>query len=167
MTPVFLATKLTGFHLRTTIISLGMIYEDKTFYAEFTDYDQRQISRELFQGTIKKLSFHSEPNFVDVLGDNIEMKGDGCEVAREMVLWLPESFELWTDGLAYQWPLLHEILPELKTPFDICTAMRMKNLDPTVSREIFSGGYVEGEDVLYDAKLVEACYRRIECSQTK
>ena len=41
ITKIFLDTEFTGLHKNTTLISLGLVSEcGKTFYAEFTDYDQ-------------------------------------------------------------------------------------------------------------------------------
>ena len=41
---IFFDTEFTGLHKNTTLISIGMIAEDgKTFYAEFTDYNENNV----------------------------------------------------------------------------------------------------------------------------
>ena len=40
---VWFDTEFTGLHKNTTLISIGLVTENgKTFYAEFTDYDESQ-----------------------------------------------------------------------------------------------------------------------------
>jgi len=46
MGDIFLDTKFTGKHQNTTLISLSLILEDgRRFYAEFTDYDKKQVNK--------------------------------------------------------------------------------------------------------------------------
>ena len=40
---IFFDTEFTGLHKNTTLISIGLISEDRrSFYAELTDYDKEQ-----------------------------------------------------------------------------------------------------------------------------
>ena len=55
---LFFDTEFTGLHQKTTLISLGIISEDnKTFYAEFTDYDESQVDTWLQENVINKLKW--------------------------------------------------------------------------------------------------------------
>ena len=54
-TKVFLDTEFTGLHKKTTLISIGLVSGEKTFYAEFTDYDKNQVGSWLKENVIDKL----------------------------------------------------------------------------------------------------------------
>lgn len=55
---LFMDTEFTGLHQNTTLISLGIISEDnKTFYAEFMDFDKTQCDDWIKNNVIKKLEF--------------------------------------------------------------------------------------------------------------
>lgn len=54
---VFYDTEFTGLHKDTTLISIGLISEDKRcFYAEFTDYDESQCDEWIQKNVIANLN---------------------------------------------------------------------------------------------------------------
>ena len=58
MKQVFFDTEFTGLHQNTTLISIGLITQDeKTFYAEFTDYDKNQVDTWIQENVISNLIF--------------------------------------------------------------------------------------------------------------
>ena len=57
MMNIYFDTEFTGLHKDTTLISIGLISEDnKTFYAEFTDYDESQCDDWMKTNVIYNLS---------------------------------------------------------------------------------------------------------------
>ena len=82
-----------------------------------------------------------------------------------------ENVEIWSDCLAYDWVLFNQVfghafnIPKnvYYIPFDICTMMKLKGVDPDISREDFTENSVEGKkhNALYDAKVIKACYEKL------
>jgi len=83
--------------------------------------------------------------------------------------------EIWSDCLAYDWVLFNEIfghafnIPKnvYYIPFDICTLMKIKGIDPDINREAYA---LDGEDIpndvckhnaLWDARIIRMCYERL------
>ena len=53
---LFFDTEFTGLHKDTTLISIGIISEDeRTFYAELTDYDKSQVDDWIKENVIDNL----------------------------------------------------------------------------------------------------------------
>ena len=74
--------------------------------------------------------------------------------------------EIWSDCLAYDWVLFCQLfggafgIPKeiYYIPFDLCTLLRAKGIDPDVNREKFAemeGG--EKHNALWDARVIKAC----------
>jgi len=58
-TKIFFDTEMTGLHRGTTLVSIGMVSEDdKTFYAEFTDYDKSQVDPWIQENVINNLKYN-------------------------------------------------------------------------------------------------------------
>jgi len=191
MTKLFLDTEFTGLHQNSTIISLGLVSEcGKTFYAEFTDYDQSQIDDWLRDNVIANLIFSTGKRFTQLDGDDgvigdlcvsyisqnnnsMECFGNKEYVKLTIEKWLSQfnQVEIWSDCLAYDWVLFNNIfggafdIPKnvYYIPFDICTVFKLKGVDPDISREEFIGNSVDGEkhNSLYDAKVIKACYEKL------
>jgi hypothetical protein len=183
MTKLFFDTEFTGLHLKTTLISIGIVSEcGKTFYAEFTDYDKSQVDEWLQTNVIDNLLVKKysqvgldHPNTSVVIGTMASIKDYLTE-------WLSqfESVEMWSDCLSYDWVLFCQIFGHAFNvpknvyyiPFDICTLFKAQLLDPDVNREEFAGSLVEVNDshnwgggakhnALWDAYVIRACYRKL------
>src|SRR5690554_5697201 len=133
---VFFDTEFTGLHQNTTLISIGLVSEDgKTFYAEFTDYDKKQIDEWLQENVINNLapSLGTLYRMADVTAF-----GKKHEVVRELEKWLKQwdSVEMWSDCLSYDWMLFNQLwghafkIPKnvYYIPFDICTLMKVNDV---------------------------------------
>lgn len=146
-----------------------------TFYAEFTDYDKTQLDEWLNENVIKNLKYNemSESVFRDH-NDYIRIKGSTKVIKLYLQKWLSqyESVEIWSDCLAYDWVLFNHIfghafnIPKnvYYIPFDICTLMKVKNVDPDINREEFSKLNNESSvkhNALWDAKVIKACYEKL------
>lgn len=124
--------------------------------------------------------------------DYVCMKGNRQQVADILKAWLeyistkgavygdmrnaypdshPQQIEMWSDCLAYDWVLFCELfggamsIPPIVyyIPFDLCTLMKMKGVDPDISREEFA----EVEETIkhhacLDAQVIKACYEKLQ-----
>lgn len=178
MTKVFFDTEFTGLHQNTTLISIGLISEcGKTFYAELNDYDKSQIDEWINKNVVEKLVFNEGNN---ALIDNIDFYTDSfdnyvgkCNLIKlkiELTKWLQqfEQVEMWSDCLSYDWVLFNQLfghafnIPKnvYYIPFDICTLLKAKGIDPDISREEFSNMKENSQkhNALWDAKVIKRCY---------
>jgi len=201
-TKIFLDTEFTGLHQKTTLISIGLVSEcGKTFYAEFNDYDESQLDSWLIENVISNLRFSPPKVGEDEYGiasrhhDNPvgnslyksfseEMRGSTRQIKENLEVWLAqfESIEIWSDCLSYDWVLFCQIwshsfnIPKniYYIPFDLCTLLKIKGIDPDISREDFAcvenmkmpnGKFPEKkEDIpkhnsLWDAIVIKKCYK--------
>lgn len=189
---IFFDTEFTGLHQNTTLISIGFIAEDgRTFYAEFDDFDRRQIDDWLQENVIDNLRFaepnadeqewymahrgHNNPIGSDLYnGYSLEMRGDTLTIKNELFRWFStfDQVEMWSDCLSYDWVLFNQIfghafnIPKniYYIPFDICTLFKVVGIDPDINREKYAG--IEDESVPkhnagWDARVIRACYNRL------
>lgn len=181
---VFFDTEFTGLHQNTTLISIGLIAEDgKTFYAELTDYDKSQVDGWIQDNVIDNCTLINNGSYVWQFSFKAGLKTEhGYVGIREYIAsvlgeWLSQydNVEIWSDCLAYDWVLFNQLfghafnIPKnvYYIPFDICTLMKIKGVDPDVSREEFAYPNATGADsknkhnALHDAKVIKACYERL------
>lgn len=156
---VFFDTEFTGLHKDTTLMSIGLVDENgRTFYAEMTDYNHSQVDNWLEENVIA--------NFTN------EKKLNTVELRKELTKWLSlyENVEIWSDCLAYDWVLFNNIfgsafdIPKnvYYIPFDICTLMKIKGVDPDINREDYSGTKENSKhNALHDAKVIKLCYEKL------
>ena len=176
---IFFDTEFTGLHQNTTLISIGCVAENgREFYAELIDYDRRQVDQWIQDNVITNLIYGEKAeNRRYTEGAHVGRKGDTAFVALEFSRWLGSfnalgQFEMWSDTLAYDWVLFCQMfghafkIPQdvFYIPFDLATLMKIKGVDPDVSREEFA----EVDDVgnekhsaLWDAKIIKACYEKL------
>ena len=168
---LFFDTEFTGLHKGTTIISMSIKAENgKTFYAEFNDYDKGQVDDWIQKNVIDNL-LHDNIDF-NIMADKV-VYGNSRQVAKSLREWLQQfdHVEMWSDCLAYDWILFNDLYTHAFNipnnvyyiPFDICTLMKIKGVDPDISREEFIDNSIEGKkhNSLYDAKVIEACYNKL------
>jgi hypothetical protein len=198
MMKLFFDTEFSGLHKDTTLISIGIVSEDgRRFYAEANDYDESQIDEWIDENVLKNLLFEApldDENEYYVRSRhqaeirltnqwNIEMRGSTLEIADELAEWLSQfdQIEMWSDCLSFDWVLFCDLfghafdVPKnvFYIPFDICTLMYAKNIDPDVNREDFADGYISTEgnlinpdfvakhNALWDAYVIKACYEKL------
>lgn len=169
---VFFDTEFTGLHQNTTLISIGLVTEKgDSFYAELTDYDQTQIDEWLQKNVIANLFIPDEQEKQKIN----HFKGNSVYIKEKLTSWLSQydSVEMWSDCLAYDWVLFNQIfghafnIPKnvYYIPFDICTLMKIKGVDPDISREEFVGlnRYIgdKKHNALYDAMIIRDCYEKL------
>lgn len=162
---LFFDTEFTGLHKDTTLLSIGIIDENgRTFYGEMVDYDESQLNDWLRDNVIA--NFTREAIYTKE------------QLKKDLTKWLQaydygEQIEIWSDCLAYDWVLFCDIfggafeIPKniYYIPFDICTMMKLKGVDPDINREKFAFGdtpeVAQKHNALWDAKVIRACYENL------
>lgn len=165
---VFFDTEFTGLHKTTNLISIGITADDgQEFYAEIEDFDKKYISVWVKENVLKNL-----------VGKNVIKKK---ELKDELTRWLDQfdKVEVWSDCLAYDWVLFCDIWGGAKhvpahvyyIPFDICTLMLAKGVDPDINREEFAGkvqfDYARKHNAMHDARVIKACHKRLVLMKNK
>ena len=172
---VFFDTEFTGLHKNSTLISIGLIAENgREFYAEFCDYDNKQVDEWLQENVINNLKFKNCENFINSNNiDFITMKGTKHDVRVALSDWFMgfNNVEMWTDCGAYDWVLFCDIFYHaFNIPsniyyiwYDICTLMNIKGVDSDISREKFIEDSIYGDkhNSMYDARVIKACYEKL------
>lgn len=176
MTKIFFDTEFTGLHQFTTLISIGLISEcRKTFYAEFTDYDQSQINDWIKTNVIANLTLKNYDIYKDYepYSKNVKIKGNISQIKQALEHWLHQfdQIEMWSDCLSYDWVLFNQIwgpasdIPKniYYIPFDICTSFKDKGIDPDISREKFAKitDSTQKHNALWDAIIIKKCYEKL------
>lgn len=171
---VFFDTEFTGLRQKTTLISIGLISENgRTFYAEFNDYDTRQVDEWITENVIAHLRFEGQHESTPRLDlEHHAMKGSKYRVCESLTGWLGQfdtQVEMWSDCYAYDWVLFCELFGGAMSvpkdvyyiPFDLSTLFKVKGVDPDISREEYAGmNGISKHNALWDAKVIKACYEK-------
>ena len=183
---LYFDTEFTGLHQGTTLISLGIISEDgRTFYAEFTDYDEAQVTPWIQGNVIQNLIYSNrllEPHTnVDYKSRSAEVFGPRHYVRTKLYQWLNQFdfIQFVSDVCHYDFVLLAELFGgALKLPENVSAACHDINQDIAEfyhiseraafdkSREEIveeSLQVIDGQkhNALYDAKVIKAIYEYI------
>lgn len=174
---IFFDTEFTGLHKKTTLISIGCVDEKGSeFYAELSDYAKDQCDDWITENVIANLVMEEDGGIVTE--NRILVRGTSKSIAFALECWLNrrrttsfDKIEMWSDSLAYDWVLFNHLwghafnIPKCVyyIPFDICTMMKIKGVDPDISREEFSGmvGGSQKHNALWDARVIKACYEKL------
>lgn len=180
---LFFDTEFTGLTQNTSLISLAIVDEnDRTFYAEFTDYDQSQVDEWLEDNVIASL-------WLENPGEEIEenrtlVKGAKEQITSSLRNWLDayksEGCQFVADVLMYDWVLFAELfggalsLPEYVDymPLDFASILYLQGLSIHTPRiELLDTSEVEllkrkssfdsQHNALYDAYLLKLCFEKV------
>lgn len=187
-TKLFFDCEFTGLHQNTTLVSLALVSScGKTFYAEFCDYDRKQIDDWIQANVIENLFLKQEFKRSHQAG-NVTVYGDKTSIARHLKEWIALNFaevEIWSDCLSYDWVLFCDLfggamhIPKsvYYIPFDISTMMKINGVDPDINREEFCNHQIEVNDAhnwgakkhnaLWDAYVIRECYKRLTTAPCK
>ena len=140
---IFFDTEFTGLHKDTTLISIGLIDENgRTFYGEFSDYDESQCDNWIRENVIKHLKWSKEGPVEDFANiyvnsweafgskeyikiilsewlskyDNVELVSDCCHY--DMVLFIDIFGDAWSIPDVVN-PACHDINQDIAKYFDI------------------------------------------------
>lgn len=181
---LFFDTEFTGLHKNNTLISIGLISDDKkhTFYAELTDYDESQCDDWIQLHVIDKLTYRYNDPFKSVFKhpdgtEDYRMKGTKQEVSDYVLEWLRKfkEVEFWGDCVAYDWLLFIDLIgmgkPMRKMPknfvsyqaFDVFTVLKLKGYNAKDNRHIILDldDGVGQHNALYDADITRQLYNKI------
>lgn len=173
---LFFDTEFTGLHQNTSLISIGIVDENGvSFYAELTDYKKDQINDWMSENVINNLTLDAQEETVVVSGDgSVTYKGSSAGLDFVLKDWLSSysHVEVWSDCLSYDWVLFCEIFGHAFNiprnvyyiPFDLCTLLKVKGVDPDVNREAFAGMEGNGthkHNALWDAKVIKECHKKL------
>jgi len=183
---IFFDTEFTGLHKNTTLISISLIDEnDRTFYAEFSDYDECQCDKWIKENVLANLKYanapYSEP-LVNVNKNHTNVYGDKDYIRDKLYEWfsLYDNVELVSDVCHYDMVLFIDIFGgAFDLPKNVNAACHDINQDISRYYEIseteafdFSREellqnnaiVIEGNkhNSLYDAKVIKTIYEIIK-----
>lgn len=119
---LFLDTEFTGLYQKTTLISLALVgMNGEEFYAEFTDYDTKQLTPWLEEHVITKLFLtDNNQNWEDLR--KMHIKGGKNEIALALKIWFGQfelnrdqhgiiipNIQIWGDVPHWDWVLFCEL----------------------------------------------------------
>ena len=184
---IFFDTEFTGLHKNTTLISIGMIDENKrSFYAEFTDYDESQCDDWIKENVINHLRRKGTHNLYmegyDKINKETSIVGTKNQVKEKLEDWLSiyDEVELVSDVCHYDMVLFIDIfgtawdLPRCINPAchdinqDIARYYELTETEAfDYSRERLLDNCnikIEGykHNSLYDAKVIKEIYNIIK-----
>lgn len=178
MTRVFFDLEFTSLHQKAQPISIGCVTDSgpQTFYAEFSDYDPVLLSPWVIDNVLPKLHLKRLGSNDGGIEHATAYKGVSRSIATMLASWLRKlaheyggPIEMWGDVLPYDWVIFCELyggsqnLPKYiyYIPFDIATLMKVKGVDPDISRQEFIGQTHIAHDALQDAALCGLCYDKL------
>ena len=166
---IYYDAEFTGLHRKTTLISIGLISESgKTFYAEFSDFDQSQVNGWINNNVIRNLSLDDDDDGTlatdHLSGDksndgtyNVRMKGSSDDIQESLIDWLlteytiaQKQIQFFTDCYAYDWILMNDLICDYGDalnipshinyiPIDLSSMLWMIGIDPDINREKLAG----------------------------
>ncbi|ULH30136.1 3'-5' exoribonuclease [Leptospira weilii] len=172
---VFVDCEFTSSHLRTTLISVGLVtLEGKELYIVFNDYDRDQLTRWVEDNVLvhidkQKAVFTSEA--LAILNEFFTEYSQGKPISlisagKSLDLLL--IFQLWhTLYPELKYFSYEKYLPEFlnhRKHFDLDTIFYMSGYDPdNIDRVDFVGDKTSfrKHDALYDAHIVRKCFLRL------
>lgn len=122
---IFFDTEFTGLRKDTTLISIGLVSEDKRqFYAELIDYDEEQCDEWIKENVIKKLYKYNWKERESKYIPNYHL-GAKLQIGKVLCNWLAQfdSVEFVSDVSHYDMVLLIDLLGGVwGLPKHICPA---------------------------------------------
>jgi hypothetical protein len=178
---IFFDTEFTGLHKDTTLISIGCVAEDeKTFYAEFADYDKTQVDDWIQKNVIENTLFLKKNNKITLNSTSLDKYchvGATNTITSDLKDWFAQydNIEMWSDTLAYDWVLFNQLfghafnIPKniYYIPFDIATLFKIKGINPDINREefvkelILNKDNIQKHNALWDAEVIKLCYEKL------
>lgn len=202
MVKLFFDTEFTNLRQDCELISIGIVAVDghdikSCFYAESIDYSDDKCSDFVKSEVLPHLVLGDKPQALKSHEDgsgvsSYAILGTEEDITCHLIQWMhqfvPEGYvraedgqiDVWSDCLAYDWVLFNHLFEddgELPSyinyiPFDISTYMKLKDVDPDISRELFASRNHESEleeiskfgkhNSLYDALVIYYCYDELE-----
>lgn len=116
MTNLYFDTEFTGLQKDTSLISIGIVSDDeRSFYAEFVDYDKFKVNDWIKENVIRNLLFSGESIIKKDQknpGFSVEISGTRNMIKLELEKWLTsfeDSIQFVSDVCHYDFVLLIDI----------------------------------------------------------
>jgi hypothetical protein len=177
---LFLDSEFTGLHQFATLISLALVGETgEAFYAEFTDFDRKQVDGWLQKHVLAHTRWLQQGSEGPWAGGEEGVTlclGDSGFVRDRLTDWLGRfaAIEIWADCPAWDWVLFCQLfggalhIPRhiFYLPHDLATLFHARGLCADTPRARFAGMAPAGEtgqphNALWDARVLKACYARL------
>ena len=181
---IFFDTEFTGLHKNTTLISIGLVDENnRTFYAEFSDYDESQCDEWIRENVIKHLKLGKYEHY-GLNVNNTEVYGSKEFIKEKLSDWLSQydKVELVSDCCHYDMVLFIDIfgdafdIPKQVNPAchdinqDIATYYKISEREAFgISREdiLSSNNFIVDEEImkhnaLFDAQVIKEIYNIVK-----
>ena len=177
---LFLDTEFTGLHQQARLISLALVDNHRSFYAEFNDFPEIDLTDWHQEHVINNLLFKELDTHGDIEGPHWQLKNTTAQVANQLRAFLQNfsKVKVWADVLAYDWVLFCELfggamqLPEstFYIPGDMATLIQLKGYDPDTDRASLLDSEqqrrleargLRKHNALYDAYLIQAIYHQL------
>lgn len=178
---IFFDTEFTGLHKNTTLISIGLISENKRqFYAELIDYDEKQCDDWIRKNVIDNLYEKDWEKRESTYIPNYHIGGK-YEIAKVLGNWFSQfdTVELVSDVSHYDMVLLIDLFGgAFQLPKNVCPAcydinqdiarkynISMQEAFDKSREEILYNAYKDKEiqgdkhNSLYDAKVIRELYQ--------
>ena len=206
MVRLFFDTEFTDLKQDCDLISIGIVAKDgdspiKCFYAESIDFSQDKCSDFVRDRVLPNLKMGDAPRVLKTTEPNgmeysVTVLGTEEDIKFQLIEWLKQfipreynptedgKIDVWSDCLAYDWVLFCHLfeddggIPDCINyiPFDISTYLKVKNIDPDITREEFaSSGSHKGDieelcekgadfkhNSLFDAMVIYYCFDTLE-----
>ncbi len=178
---VFFDTEFTGLHKDTTLVSIGLVSENnRTFYAELTDYDKGQCDGWIDENVIKTLllndyekrentyipNYHigTKDDICKVLQnwfsqfDTVELVSDVCHY--DMVLFI-DLFGGAFDTPKNVMPCCHDINQDIAKFYNIPEGEAFDFSREEILYNKWKENAIKGDkhNALYDAKVIREVYQ--------
>ena len=175
---VYFDTEFTGLQKDTTLISIGCIDEnERTFYAELTDYDKKQVNDWIQENVIDNLILGKKPD-IKIENNNYEIVGNKKAVAKALKEWLEDydEVQLISDVCHYDMVLFIDLFGSaFDIPENVNAACHDINQDIAKHLEIsekeafdYTREDLVDEEItgdkhnsLYDAKVIKSIYAKV------
>lgn len=179
---LFFDTEFTGLHKDTTLISIGLVSEDnRIFYAELTDYDEKQCDDWIKENVLEHL-YTRYPRKVEesLYIPNLHV-GNKYNIGIALKIWLKQFdyVELVSDVCHYDMVLLIDLFGDaFDLPKNVCATCYDINQDiakyykitqaeafDKSREEILYGNYKkicicgDKHNALYDAMVIRELYQ--------
>lgn len=190
---IFFDTEFTGLHKNTTLISIGLVDENnRTFYAEFSDYNETQCDEWIRENVIKHLKWSKEGPIENFMNQSLDFNKTEVYGTKECIrdcigVWLSayDEVELVSDCCHYDMVLFIDIfgsafdIPKNVNPAchdinqDIATYYKISEREAFgISREdiLSSNNFIVDEEImkhnaLFDAQVIKDIYELMNNGQ--
>ena len=177
---IFFDTEFTGLHKNTTLISIGLVTEDdRSFYAEFIDYDLSQCNDWIKENVIDNLLLNDYETFEKrIINGDTYVRGTKETIVEELKEWLSvyDNIELVSDCCHYDMmlfvdlfgnafdlpkninPVCHDINQDIANRYDLSETWAFNKSREEILEE--NGINIEGNkhNAFYDAKVIKEIY---------